>query len=308
MIIACPACATRYVVPDTAIGIEGRTVRCAKCRTSWFQEGPQLAAEPAAAPPTASAAAPDQAPEAQSAETEAETAVTEREPEPQSDAGSDAETDPAEKPATGFSVRSDEPHVESRSEPPEEEVAPPPPEFAAPATPTVVEASTAPDPDAYAEAEEVSQFDYEPPFRRRRNALKLWTAAAAVFAVCAIGTVGAVSYWGLPDWVPVSRPTFAMGKPDLVLDFPASKQERRVLPNGTEFFGASGTVKNIGRTTVSVPSILIVLRDARDRIVYSWEVPPPKKSLAPGESVAINEAVTDIPKSAKFAEIGWKPS
>ena len=40
MIIACPACATRYVVPDSAIGIDGRTVRCAKCKHSWFQDGP----------------------------------------------------------------------------------------------------------------------------------------------------------------------------------------------------------------------------------------------------------------------------
>jgi predicted Zn finger-like uncharacterized protein len=42
MIIACPACATRYAVPDNAIGIEGRTVRCAKCRHSWFQDGPEI--------------------------------------------------------------------------------------------------------------------------------------------------------------------------------------------------------------------------------------------------------------------------
>ena len=50
MIIQCPACATRYVVPDTAIGVEGRTVRCAKCRHSWFQDGPELELTETAAP------------------------------------------------------------------------------------------------------------------------------------------------------------------------------------------------------------------------------------------------------------------
>jgi len=33
----------------------------------------------------------------------------------------------------------------------------------------------------------------------------------------------------------------------------------------------------------------------------------PKKVLAPGESVSVNEAVTDVPKTARYAEIGWKP-
>jgi len=287
MIIACPACATRYVVPDGAVGLEGRRVRCAKCRHSWHQEGPEterLLSDPAdIAPPPPP---PPPAPRAPEAVTPGFSEGVFGAPEAEPNLGPDQSyfrDDPQPQPEP---ARWEEPPA-----PVSADAVPPPP---------VQDVAHFPE-------EEFSQFDHEPPFRPRRNALRLLTWAAAIFALLSIGTVVAVSYWGLPDWVPVSRPTFGQARPDLQLDFPADQQERRQLPNGTEFFGASGTITNIGRESHRVPPILIVLRDASDRVVYSWEVAPPRRTLGPGESVTINEAVTDVPRSARFAEIGWKP-
>lgn len=152
-----------------------------------------------------------------------------------------------------------------------------------------------------------SQFDHQPPFRPRRNPAKLWTIAAVAFAV-SVAALGAAAWqFGVPQWLPGATQTFGADRPDLELSFPPEKQDRRQLPNGTEYFGASGTVTNVGKDVRAIPAILIVLRDSRDRVVKTWEVPPPQDELAPGESVTVNAAVTDVPESAKVAEIGWKP-
>ncbi len=323
MIIACPACATRYVVPDSAIGVEGRTVRCAKCRHSWFQDGPDLAAplapkefapgpaEPPA-PPPAPVEVPEPAPVAQAeapAEPEArpvehEPAVPEpaipqvTEPEPNEPEVRAADWDhpqPASENETPAVARQPEPDPQPPISYAPDAVPPPPP-------------STAPlaadEPDA---EDEYSRFAYEPLFRPRRNPARMWTIAAVLFAVVALGAVAATAWFGLPSWMPFAHALFAEDQPGLTLDFPAKMQGQRPLSDQTWFFEANGTVTNVSQSARSVPTILAVLKDARGRIVFSAELHSPKRVLAPGESVSINEALVSVPKAAIKAEFGWKP-
>jgi predicted Zn finger-like uncharacterized protein len=257
MNIVCPACSTRYAIADSAIGVDGRVVRCAKCRHSWFQEGPEK---------------------------------------------TDATLPPA-MPA-----------------PPESETSPPPADTPAPPRETPPASGEAAAPSVYPNLtqtdhfeETPSSFAHEPPFRPRRHPATVWVMSAIVLALLAVAAVAAMATYGVPDWLPLPldsfglRDSFARPAPDLVLDFPASRQQPRPLPNGSRFFNVSGSVRNAGNVRRAVPTLLIVLRDARRTIVYVLETAPPKPVLAPGESETIDQAIIDPPSSARTAEIGWKP-
>jgi predicted Zn finger-like uncharacterized protein len=221
MILECTQCRTRYLVPDSAIGPDGRTVRCASCKHSWFQPGQVL------------------------------------------DLVTRAEAD-----------------VATPSPPPAQSVPKPDVEIAPP--------GTAPDYDAFA---------HQPPFRPRRNPAQRWTMAAFAAGFAMLVGAAAILYSGAPGLA--KQFGLPIGMPATPLKIVDNPIERRDLDNGSEMFAISGKVVNPTDQRQQVPDIRVELKDAQNRLVYSWTIRPEATVLPPRGSVEFNSAKLDVPVNSK---------
>ena len=287
MLLVCPSCRTRYVVPDNAVGVDGRKVRCANCKHGWFQEGVNPAtapspspsiADPSIASPSITAPAEQSGPAPVMAPPADETPLGGApDPAPRF-MGAETDADDAQPAFPRFA-----------------------PDRAAAPDPAPVYADPSLGAGNWAEKEPTqSRFAHEPPFNQRRSRKKIWTLVAIIFAltVTCIGT--AIAYFGMPD-IGLSR---VAEDSDLTIvvneNLKLNKRE-----DGTPYFIASGSIVNPTGVRQNVPEMLVTLVDASGRPVYSWKMKAKARTLAPGAKVDFSEARLDVPLAAKDAIVGW---
>lgn len=288
MILTCPSCGTQYVVKDGAIPPEGRQVRCAACKHSWHQDPEQAEAVQTPAPEPQEAADPV-----------AEASLT---------------ADPAESSveATGDSSLAEATLIEPRSGPEAEERAyeeaviegdadaPPAQEAAAPvaaeeaAEGNQIEAAPAVEdwnepPVAEASPDTFSPFpengDVEP---RRRSPV----VTILIIAIVVIILAAAFWFFAPPD-LKARLGLAAAGASPLALV--TTHMDRQRLESGNELLTVTGRVINPTAKEQDVPPLQAQLRSRSGKVVYSWTIAPPARSLPAGGSASFNSAEVNVP-------------
>ena len=287
MLIVCPNCATAYMLDEAAIGPAGRTVRCARCKTSWFAGGPQAASEVTA---------------------DAENAFAQAEPQSASSARGKAPppSAAAAQAAGEFGTGDSESLVTTESEAPPEnsqpQFAPIPVDAQAPEAEPALIADAPPlvppidhesPPPATAEAaqaerdsEDIESFDAR---RRRMQARRKqsrrssrWTALILVLVGINVALVGARSE--VVRYLPQTASLFAaIGLPVNLrgLQFEGVKISKEVQ-DGLTIVIVEGTIVSEAGKPVEVPRLRFAVRNASGQEVYTWTMPPPRSILEPG--------------------------
>jgi predicted Zn finger-like uncharacterized protein len=275
MILTCPECGTQYVVKDGAIPPQGRQVRCASCKHSWHQD-PELSEEPVEEESVAEAAMidPSTGPEAEERAYEEAALAAEDHGEASVDEPAMAEQAETAEAETGYEPAEVEEPLET-APPAEYEEPAPVEELAAPAEEPV--------------DDDFQPFRYEPEDepRRRSPLLSILLVALLIAALAA-------AFWFLAPAEWKQRVGIA-GAGETPLQLMMTHSDRQKLASGNELLAVSGRVINPTDESQDVPPIRAQLRSASGKLVYSWTIAPPARTLPPGASATFNSAEVNVP-------------
>ncbi len=304
MLIVCPHCSTSYSVDQGSLGPAGRTVRCARCKSTWFAGGPK-AGEPdldafvdrAIAEAQAQLAPPlDTPPVAQGDEP-----PSVPQPEPaDGDVHAEASDLPAESQQPEVAAENPEINGDIQAD-----VTPIPVTDAPSLVPPI---ETEPLPDSLsqdgteAEQEDIESFaarrERLQAKRKRSQSRSRWTALILVLLAFNVALVGARE--DVVRYLPQTASLFAMiGLPVNLrhLAFENVKVSRESA-DGTPVLLIQGKIVSKSQEPVAVPRLRFAARSAKGQELYTWTALPSRSILRAGDTLPFQSRLASPPKEA----------
>ena len=264
MLIVCPSCTTAYRIELSTLGAAGRTVRCARCRATWFASVEALVPATLALPAVQ--------------ETSGPLPASTDEPD---------EADHAQPKSIDIEAPSDEPtSVTIDNSPP-----------LVPALAQEGASATATGPDI----ESVAARRARQARTKRRRAGR-WPGLPTIILVLA-GTIAALLNWraSVVRFVPQTASLFsAVGLPVNLRGLSFDDVKTSVETNdGVTVLVVQGTIANLTRQPLEVPRLRFAVRNAGGYEVYAWTALPTEPVLAPGDRAPFRSRLASPPADAQ---------
>jgi len=264
MLIVCPSCTTAYRIELSTLGAAGRTVRCARCRATWFASVEALAPATLALPAVQESFAP---------------------------------------PRTAPDEQVEAEHSQQKSvdiEAPSGEVASMTIDNSPPLVPALAQegasaAATGPDIESVA-----ARRARQPGTKRRRS--RRWPGLPTIILVLA-GTIAALLNWRatVVRFVPQTASLFsAVGLPVNLRGLSFDDVKTTVeTHDGVTVLVVEGMIANQTRQPLEVPRLRFAVRNAGGYEVYAWTALPTEPMLAPGDRAPFRSRLASPPADAQ---------
>jgi len=297
MLITCTNCGTSYQVAAASLGPTGRSVRCARCKQTWFAANTEALADVAEAhradltalaeaPPVADSPAPEQH-FAPTSDVWPETNQAE-----QAIGGDAGMTSPAwPEPTAQIQDQNQELNQDQNKD-----RSPPPVIDAPPLAPS----DHAPAEDIESVAARRAQRQAA---HRRRWERSMWTTALLTLIALNLMLIG----WraNVVRWLPQTASLYAaIGLPvnlrGLVF---ADVTTERETQDGVEVLLVKGLIVNEFKRPAEVPRLRFSVRYQGGYEVYSWTALPSRNVLLPGESLPFSSRLASPPREGDRVEV-----
>jgi predicted Zn finger-like uncharacterized protein len=299
MLIVCPSCASSYMIDPAAVGPAGRTVRCARCKASWFAGGPKTDPDVATFVDSVIAEAEGKLPVQKHVEPPRSPAAVKQ--ESTDDFGAEAS-----ETVTKFQTKAPPVEPPPRGPAPAETL-PSEPEPAmisdAPSLVPPIGHEPFPETDEAAfESEEAESFDARrlslQARRVKSRRSSRWTAIILVLVAFNVAVVGARN--DVVRYLPQTASLFAaIGLPVNLRglkfeDVRISKETQ----DGNSILIVQGAIVSEAGNAIEVPRLRFAARNAGGQEVYTWTMPPPRSILGPGERLEFRSQIPAPPAEA----------